>query len=317
MPDDIIKSKSLSELVRMLAETRVNGLMSPAVPQNALLGFLQPPAVVPPSLVAPILPQASLIPPPSPAPKDLKSPLTKKWNPGFHRMIKIRLKMVTRENAKRIRNITKGLTMPEITSVAIGSAKKMEAAILFFDLQDFTSVSSRLPNEDVLYLLNTIIPEMMHVVRRWQGEIEKNTGDGLMAIFGTETRNSFLIARDAIECAMTMKYLMLNDIQPKLIIDGLPSMNFRIGIDMGEVLISRIGINNSSFLTVVGDAANRASKLQSLANPNGICIAENMYRNIAPILHQYCAENTHESWGRYFHYEGNWPDPREWLKIKL
>jgi class 3 adenylate cyclase len=121
--------------------------------------------------------------------------------------VRDRLKRITRQNAKRIRDITKGLTMPEIASVPIGSAKRMEAAIFFFDLQDFTSISSQLPNENVLYLLNTIIPEMMQIVRHWKGEVEKNTGDGLMAIFGTETRNSFLIARDAVECAMTMKYI--------------------------------------------------------------------------------------------------------------
>ena len=103
--------------------------------------------------------------------------------------------------------------------------------------------------------------------------MEKNTGDGLMAIFGTETRNSFLIARDAIESAMAMQYVMLNDIHSRLVNEGLPVMNFRIGIDMGEVLISRIGMNSLNFLTVVGDAANRASKLQALAEPK-----RNMHR---------------------------------------
>ena len=52
-----------------------------------------------------------------------------------------------------------------------------------------------------------------------------------------ETRNSFLIARDAIESAMAMQYVMLNDIHSRLVNEGLPVMNFRIGIDMGEVLI--------------------------------------------------------------------------------
>jgi class 3 adenylate cyclase len=308
MPDDIkTPSTSLPELARLLAGIKV---------KNQLSSLSQSQAFSLPAL-------ASLAPPP----KDLKSPLTKKWSPTFHSCVRSRLKKVTRQNAKRIKDITKGLTMPEISSVPIGSAKKMEAAILFFDLQDFTSISSQLLNESVLYLLNTIIPEMMQIVRHWKGEVEKNTGDGLMAIFGTETRNSFLIARDAIECAMTMKYIMLNDIQPKLTSDGLPSFNFRIGIDMGEVLISRIGVNNLNFLTVVGDAANRASKLQSLANPNGICIAENLHNNMAPILHTFCAEDTHDSWNwqytqtkrpyRFYHYIFDWPDAREWQKVKL
>ena len=314
MPDDINKfSPSLSELTRMLAGIKIDNQLHP---------LAQPQSFFPPAPPAP-----TFIPPPAPPPKDLKSPLTKKWSPSFHALVRARLKNISRQNAKRIRDITKGLTMPEIASVPIGSAKRMEAAILFFDLQDFTSRSSQLSNENVLYLLNIIIPEMMYIVRHWKGEVEKNTGDGLMAIFGTETRNSFLIARDAIECAMAMRYVMLNDIQPKLSSDGLLPLNFRIGIDMGEVLISRIGVNNLNFLTVVGDAANRASKLQSLANQNGICIAENFRNNISPQLHTFCAEDTHESWEwhysqtkipyKFFHFRWDWPDPKEWRKVKL
>lgn len=217
--------------------------------------------------------------------------------------------------------------MPEITSVPIGSAKKMEAAILFIDLENFTDITSKLSSENVLFMLNIIIPEMMQIIRRWNGEIEKNTGDGLMAIFGTETRNNFLITRDTIESAMTMKYVMLNDIQPKLFLEGLPSINFRIGLDMGEVLISRIGMNNVNFLTVVGSAANRASQLQSLADSNGICIGENFYRNMAPLLQSCCVEDTHQDWKwqyastgepyRFFNFVVDWPDPKEWIKVKL
>lgn len=281
-----------------------------------------------PSSKLPILSHSLQQPRPITSPKkDLKSPLRKKWNTSFYGSIQRRLMQQTRQKIQRIRNITNGLTMPEITNVPIGSAKKMVAAILFFDLENFTVTASKLNNEIVLYMLNTIIPEMMYIVRHWNGEVEKNTGDGLMVIFGTETRNNFLIARDAIESAMTMQYVMLADIRSKFINEELPILNFRIGIDMDEVLVSRIGIKNSNFLTVVGGAANRASKLQSLADSNGICIGENIYRNLNPLLHQHCKEGKHEDWNwsytrtkapyKFFYYNANWPDPKEWVKMKL
>jgi class 3 adenylate cyclase len=315
-----------NDLLRKIIESRIkkesaSGLLGPAYsqPRNILSALAPPPALVapPPALTAP----------PQPPPKDLKSPLTKKWNPGFYRFMQMRLKGITTRNSKPIRNITKGLTMPDIESLTIGSAKKMEAAILFFDLENFTSLASELTKENVLFCLNVIIPTMMKITKHWNGEVEKNTGDGIMAIFGTETRNSFLIARDAIESAMAMEYIMLNDIQPKLLSADLPSMNFRIGIEMGEVLISRIGIERLNFITVVGDAANRASKLQELANQNGICIGENVFNCLAPILHQYCEEDAHKDWNwkysqtnnpyRFFHFNFVWPEPQEWSKIKL
>ena len=268
----------------------------------------------------PLLPP--LLPPPSPVtspPKDLKSPLSKKWTRLFYMVSKRRLAQQTRQRVQRIRTITNGLTMPEIAAVPLGSAKKMTAAILFFDLQNFTTIASKLSNELVLYALNTIIPEMMYVVKHWNGEIEKNTGDGLMAIFGTETRNNFLIARDAIEAAMAMRYIMLAAIREKLVQDGLPPFSLRIGLDMEEILVSRIGIKNTNFLTVVGGAANRASKLQELADSDGICIGENLYKNLHPALYAYCKEGKHDRWTwiwpdtkipyRFFHYTANWREP--------
>lgn len=259
--------------------------------------------------------------------KDLKSPLSKKWNPLFHNLVKRRLAQQTRQKIQRIKNITNGLTMPEIATVPIGSAKKMIAAILCFDLENFTATTSKVSNDVTLYILNTIIPEMMFIVGSWNGEIEKSTGDGLMSIFGTETRNNFLIARDAIEAAMAMRYIMLVDIQHKLSSEGIPVLNFRIGIDMDEVLISRIGIRNTNFLTVVGGAANRASKLQEMAESNGICIGENIFLNLNPSLHEFCKEGTHKDWNwqytktknpyRFFSYEANWPEPMKWRNMKF
>jgi len=290
---------------------------------SALNALLFPPTVNPSPL-----PEFLRSPRPLPTKsKDLKSPLTKKWSPFFYAEIQHQLARQTGHQIQRIRNITDGLTMPEISAVPMGGAKKMDAAILFFDLEKFTDTASHLPNEAVLYILNTIIPTMMQIVKYWNGEIEKNTGDGLMAIFGTETRNNFLIARDAIEAAMAMQYVMLADISSKFTAENLPNLNFRIGLDMAEVLVSRIGVKNTNFLTVVGDAANRASKLQTLAESNGICIGENVCVNLHPLLHPYCEEGKNGEWNwtnpltklkyKFFHYHANWPNPKEWIKVKL
>jgi class 3 adenylate cyclase len=163
----------------------------------------------------------------------------------------------------------------------------------------------------------------MQIVRNWNGEIEKNTGDGIMAIFGTETRDSKIIARDVIECAMAIKYMMVNDIQQKLIELNLPIMSFRIGIDMGQLLIAKIGIHTYNFLTAVGSAANRASKLQSLAGSNGICIGHNLFSNLHNSLWKFCEVGDDSSWKwimgnlpvpyRFYHCLLEWPPPRDWI----
>src|SRR5262245_52742674 len=228
--------------------------------------------------------------------KSIKPALSQKWNAGFYKQMQVLLKQSIPMNRRRVLSITDGRTMPEPVRVSIGSAKRMTASVLFFDLADFTATSSRLAQEQTLYMLNLIIPTMMRIVRHWNGEIEKNTGDGIMAIFGTETRDYTSIARDSVEAAMAMRFVMINDVQGNLSDRGLPSMNFRIGIEMGELLIARIGVPSNNFLTAVGDAANRASKLQSLAMDNGICIGEDMALNLHPELHPYCLEGQSQDW---------------------
>jgi adenylate cyclase len=249
---------------------------------------------------------------------------SRKWNPVFHERIQRLIKILMPLNRQRVQAVTKGLTMPDITAVTIGSAKRMTASVMFFDLKDFTTTTSRLPNEHTLYMLNLIIPTVMRAITQWRGVIEKNTGDGVMAIFGTETRDESIIATEAFECAMAIKFIMLNDIRPVLENHNLPAMNFRIGIDMGEVLLARIGIVNDSFLTAVGSAANRAAKLQSLADTNGICIGDNLFQNLPSVVDGHCMVGENESWRwawagdnnmpyNFYHFSGNLPEPKNWI----
>lgn len=250
-------------------------------------------------------------------------PLSRRWNPEIHKKIKNVLNFAKVKASRKRLLIPNGQTMPNIDSIVIGGAKRMDAAILFFDLEKFTPISARLSMEQTLELLNYVIPSVMHVVRHWGGFFEKNTGDGIMAILGTETLDRSIIAQDAIECAMAIRYVMEKDVQPLLASVGLPHINFRVGIDMGEVLIGRIGIHSHNFLSVVGTIANLSCKLQGFARSNGICIGDALAQELHPRLHQYCETGDHADWtwqystGQpydYYHFNLNWPDPLEWAQ---
>lgn len=253
-----------------------------------------------------------------------RRPLTRKWNPIIYNRVKNHLKEARFRSGRSRLLIPVGTTMPDPSSIVIGGAKRMDAAILFFDLESFTSISSQLSMEQTLELLSYVIPSVMHVIRHWGGFFEKNTGDGVMAILGTETKDRGIIAQDAIECAMAIRYVMENDVQPLLSSVGLPHINFRVGIDMGEVLIGRIGVHSHNFLSVVGTIANLSCKLQGFARANGICIGDTLARNLHPHLHQYCEPGDHPDWTwnynqtgqpyHYYHFKHDWPEPLEWVK---
>jgi class 3 adenylate cyclase len=252
-------------------------------------------------------------------------PLSRKWNLSLYNELS---KFVKRQGIKNTRlysnQIPKAQTMPNLQGITIGSAKRMEAAIMFFDFEKFTSITSHLPLEDTLIILNISTMTVMKVVREWNGTVEKHTGDGVMAILGTETANQNDIAREAIETAQAIKYIMKSDVIPYLLEKGLPALNFRIGIEMGEILISRIGIHNMSFLTAVGSAANRASKLENLAEENGITIGANIAAKLHDYLHKFLRKGDNDNWDwrykgsnepyNYYHYDFEWPEPQEWKR---
>lgn len=253
----------------------------------------------------------------------MSEPFSRKWNPERYRILSDFVSSQIKLNATRLKNIPNAMTMPDLSALNLGTAKRMNAAIMFFDFENFTSVTSHLSLEQTLMILNVATTTVMRIVREWGGTVEKHTGDGVMAILGTETRRSEIIAQEAIESAQTIKYMMQNNVLLQLESQGLPSLKFRIGIEMGEVLISRIGLNRMNFLTAVGSPANRASKLEGLARPNSIAIGEYLSNNLHPYLQNFLERGDDPKWNwqypdgspyNYYHYKFELSEPKLHLK---
>ncbi len=252
-------------------------------------------------------------------------PLSRAWKPSrYEKIQKFALNLINR-NSRVLSDIPDARKMPDLENIKIGSAKRMTVAVLFFDFKDFTNITSRISPEQTLMILNVTTSVVMRIVKEWGGAVEKHTGDGVMAVIGADKSENIDKAKSAIEIAMAIQYLMKNDIMPMLVSKGFPDLKFRIGIEMGEVLISRIGFHGNSFLTAVGSPANRASKAEGLARPNGIAIGENLALQLHKDLRQFLEKGDDPSWVwhyensqktyDYFHYSFEWCDPREWLEF--
>ena len=253
----------------------------------------------------------------------MSEPWSRKWNPKLYEDLKRFVLFNIMRSDKRLKKLPDAFTMPALSTLGIGAAKRMTAAIMFFDFENFTTVTSHISPEQILMILNIATTTVMKIVREWGGTVEKHTGDGVMAIIGTETRQTDIIAQEAIESAQTIKYMMQTDVLPQLVDHGLPSLNFRIGLEMGEVLISRIGLHSMNFLTAVGSPANRASKLEGLARPNGIAIGGYLADNLHPYLQNFLEKGDDPEWNwnylngvpyNYYHYNFEWYEPKLWLK---
>ena len=167
--------------------------------------------------------------------------------------------------------------------------------MLFFDIRNFTSRVQKGDSDTLkaaLLMLDCVIPMVMHVVHDHDGYVEKNTGDGLMAVFmarGQEER----AASDALDAALVIFYVLEHFINPALVALGIPRVDARIGIDFGELLLARIGVPRGrarldrSFLTAVGPASVIATRLQALAGTNQIYVGDRVKQMAGPDWEQF------------------------------
>src|SRR5499427_5855855 len=93
------------------------------------------------------------------------------------------------------------------------------------------------------------------------GRIVKTTGDGVLIEFGSVV--------GAVECALALQRLAA---ERNAALAGDRRMEWRMGIHLGDVLIEGDDI--------LGDGVNIAARLEGIADPNGICISEDAFRQV-------------------------------------
>lgn len=232
-------------------------------------------------------------------------------NRGIATMYRAEIQNKVPQLLRRLDAVADGRVAPAVDDIVIGSGRTVTACVIFFDIRGFTQLtSSDDPNtlKRTLFILNCVIPAMMRVLYRYGAYVEKNTGDGLMAVLGVET-NAQETAKNALNAATEMFYVLHDLVNPALAAQGVEPVNARIGMDMGPLLLARIGLptgssaHERSSLTAVGPAANRACKLQGFAGTNEIWCGDSI-RNAAPPEKLYLfADVTPHNWN--WHYGGN------------
>jgi len=148
------------------------------------------------------------------------------------------------------------------------------ATIVFVDIINFTSLSERLSPKEVAELLNGFFTRMSAVIFHYEGSVNKFIGDALMAIFGApiaHENDAELAVRAALDMLKESENFNRNIGEHK-------RFSIKIGINTGKVVAGNIGSTNRMEYTVLGDAVNIASRLQSSAKPNQILIGDDTYR---------------------------------------
>ncbi len=164
--------------------------------------------------------------------------------------------------------------------IEVGGVRK-RVTVLFSDIRNFTSMSEISEPEEVIDFLNSYFNDMIEIIFKYNGSIDKIIGDGIMAIFGM-TNGSWNNEMMAVNTALDMlkKLESFNSIRK---FQNKPPIDIGIGIHTGDVIMGNIGSLKRMEFTVIGDTVNTASRLQDyskIANEK-IIVSEEVIKSLS------------------------------------
>jgi class 3 adenylate cyclase len=148
-------------------------------------------------------------------------------------------------------------------------AERRQLTLLFCDLVGSTALSAQFDPEDMREVMRVYQNACAHVIARFEGHVAKYLGDGVLAYFGWPRAHE-----DEPERAVRAGLTLVESI-PRLTTPADAPLAARVGIATGLVVVGDlIGEGASQEQAVVGDTPNLAARLQAIAAPGQVVIAE-------------------------------------------
>ena len=147
------------------------------------------------------------------------------------------------------------------------SAERRQVTVMFAHLVGSTALAARMDPEDLREIISAYQKCVAQTVQRFGGFVAKYMGDGVLVYFGYPQAHE-----DDAERAVRAGLDLIAAVSALKAATPLPT---RIGIATGLVVVGDlIGAGSAQEQTVVGETPNLAARLQSIAEPNTVVIAE-------------------------------------------
>ncbi len=182
-----------------------------------------------------------------------------------------------RSLAPAVRDEIAAVLAPDGAPAPLGepAVQTHEVTILVADLRGFTALTATQPAGTVVTMLNLCLQRLSEVVFRYEGTIDKFSGDRLTVLFGVPEARDDDVLR-ALCCAVEMQQAMV-ELNNRYLRRQMPELYLGIGINTGSVMAGRFGGEAWSAYTVIGNEVSLASRIESFSLRGQVLISENTY----------------------------------------
>jgi len=169
----------------------------------------------------------------------------------------------------RVTNLFGQHVSPAVVDRLLATSSEPESemrtvCVLFLDIRGFTATTRLRPAGETVALLNDFFAEMIEVVDRHNGIINKFLGDGFLALFGAPLKDPAAAAN-----ALAAARGMLDAVDAWNLVRPQQTLRIGIGIHIGEAVTGTVGSPQRKEYTVIGDTVNLAARLEQLTKETG------------------------------------------------
>src|SRR2546425_8443536 len=168
------------------------------------------------------------------------------------------------------------LTEKILTSRSALEGERKQVTVLFADMKGSMELLAERDPEDARKLIDPVLECMMEAVHHYEGTVNQVMGDGIMALFGAPLAHEDHAVRGCYAALRMQESVsaLAEDLRQS---HGL-SVQIRIGLNSGEVVVRSIGNDLHMDYTAVGQTTHLAGRMEQLAHPSQIFLPEHTYR---------------------------------------
>src|SRR5712691_1060748 len=148
-------------------------------------------------------------------------------------------------------------------------AERRQLTVEFIDLVGSTALSEQLDPEELREVVRAYQQTCTEMIRRYDGYIAQHLGDGLLVYFGYPVAHEDEAARAVRTGLEIVEALRTQAVGARQV----ASLQVRIGIHTGVVVIGEIGSSDKREILALGETPNIAARLQGVAEPDTVVIS--------------------------------------------